>query len=270
MMDRRHYVLRGGVEGRERLRIIGRVLRPTTQSLFEHVGLRPGMACLDAGCGGGDVAFELARLVGRDGTVIGMDIDAAKIQLAAHEAEQQQLGNVEFQHRNIFECDMAPEFDLVYARFLLTHLGDPAEALERMLRALRPGGVVIIEDIDFAGHFCHPHSMAFSRHVELYTQVVQRRGGDPYIGPRVPELLLDTGFERVQMRVVQPAGLDGEVKLVVPLTMENIMDAVLAEGLASRSEGDQVIAELYAFAHNPRTILSMPRIVQAWGYRPLV
>src|SRR5690242_4907044 len=122
MMDRRHYVIRGGVEGRERLRIIGRVLRPTTQSLFEHVGLRPGMACLDVGCGGGDVAFELARLIGRDGTVIGMDIDATKIQLAACEAEQQQLGNVEFQHRNIFECDMAPEFDLVYARFLLTHL----------------------------------------------------------------------------------------------------------------------------------------------------
>jgi SAM-dependent methyltransferase len=269
-VDRQHYVIRGGVEGRERLRIMGRVLRPTTQSLFERVGLRPGMACMDIGCGGGDVAFELARLVGRDGTVLGMDIDATKIELAAREAEEQQLGNVEFQHGNIFENDKAPEFDLVYARFLLTHLGDPAEALARMVQALRPGGVVIVEDIDFTGHFCHPHSMAFSRYVELYTQVVQRRGGDPYIGPRVPELLLDTGFERVQMHVVQPAGLDGEVKLVVPLTMENIMDAVLAEGLASKDEGHRVIEELYTFAHNPCTILSLPRIVQAWGYRPLV
>jgi hypothetical protein len=139
-----------------------------------------------------------------------------------------------------------------------------------MLEALRPGGVLIVEDIDFTGHFCHPHSSAFSRYVELYTQVVQRRGGDPHIGPRVPELLLYTGFERVQMQVVQPAGLDGEVKLIVPLTMENIMDAVLAEGLASRAEGDWVIEDLYAFARNPHTVVSLPRIVQAWGYQPLV
>jgi hypothetical protein len=177
---------------------------------------------------------------------------------------------VEFQHSDIFENNLAPEFDVVYARFLLTHLRRPAEALARLLGALCPGGVVIVEDIDFTGHFCYPPSMDFSRYVELYTQVVRRRGGDPHIGPRVPELLLDSGFERVQMHVVQPAGLDGEVKLIVPLTMENIMDAVLAEELASKDEGVQVIEELYAFAHNPRTVLSLPRIVQAWGYRPLV
>jgi ubiquinone/menaquinone biosynthesis C-methylase UbiE len=267
-MKREDYVIRGGVEGRERLRIIGRVLQPTTLSLFERVGLAPGMACLDAGCGGGDVAFELARLSGPAGRVVGMDIDATKIQLAAREAEERQLSNVEFQHSDIFENDLASTFDLVYARFLLTHLRHPAEALARMLRVLRPGGIVIVEDIDFTGHFCHPHSQAFSRYVEIYTQVVQRRGGDPHIGPRLPELLLDSGFEHVQMHVVQPAGLDGEVKLIAPLTMENIMDAVLAEELATKGEGDRVIEELYAFARNPRTILSLPRIVQAWGERP--
>jgi ubiquinone/menaquinone biosynthesis C-methylase UbiE len=95
-----HYVIRGGVEGRERLRMMGRVLGPTTHSLFERVGLRPGMACLDVGCGGGDVAFELARHVGQNGSVVGMDIDATKLQLAAREAEEQQFGNVEFQHGN--------------------------------------------------------------------------------------------------------------------------------------------------------------------------
>src|SRR5262249_48707585 len=100
-LERQHYVVWGGVGGRGRLRIIGRVLRPTTQSLFERVGLWPGMACLDVGCGGGDVAFELARLAGQDGRVVGMDSDATKIELAAREAEQQQLGSVEFQHADI-------------------------------------------------------------------------------------------------------------------------------------------------------------------------
>ena len=61
----------------------------------------------------------------------------------------------------------------------------------------------------------------------------------PNIGPRLPGLFLDVGFERVQMNVVQPAGLDGEVKLINPITMETIADCVLAEGLATRSEVDK-------------------------------
>jgi hypothetical protein len=136
-----------------------------------------------------------------------------------------------------------------------------------MRRVLQPGGVVIAEDIDFTGYFCYPDAAALWRYVELYTQAVRRRGGDPNIGPRL--LLLDVGFERVQMNVVQPAGTEGEVKLLNPITMENIADSVLAEGLATRNEVERVIAELYELSRDSRTVVSVPRVVQAWGYRPL-
>ena len=46
-------------------------------------------------------------------------------------------------------------------------------------------------------------------------------------------LLMEAGFDGVQMNVVQPAGLTGEVKLISPITMESIADAVETEGLAS-------------------------------------
>jgi len=71
------------------------------------------------------------------------------------------------------------------------------------------------------------------------------------------------------MNVVQPAGLDGEVKLINPITMETIADCVLAEGLATRSEVDKVVAELYELARDSRAVVSLPRVVQAWGYRAL-
>jgi hypothetical protein len=153
---------------------------------------------------------------------------------------------------------------VAYARFLLTHLADPPAAL----MALRPGGAVVVEDIDFAGHFCHPDCPALWRYVELYTRAVRRAGGYPTIGPRLPGLLADVGCERVQVNVVQPAGLDGEVKLVNPVTMENIADAVLAAGCVTRGEVDRVVAELYAFARDPRTVMSIARVVQAWGRWP--
>jgi SAM-dependent methyltransferase len=267
-MKKSSYVIRGGIEGRERLRILARVMRPTTLDLLRRAGLQPGMACLEVGCGGGDLACDMARLLGPAGKVVATDIDEKKLEIASQEAQAQQLNNVEFRLADITERDPGGSFDLVHARFLLTHLTNPAQALARMRQALRPGGVVVIEDIDFRGHFSYPESAALWPYVELYTEVVRRKGADANIGPRLPALLLETGFENVRLNVVQPAGTEGEVKLLNPLTMENIADAALAEGLASAGEVDRLVAELYEFARTPGTVFSMPRVVEAWGCRP--
>jgi SAM-dependent methyltransferase len=228
-------------------------MQPTTRSLFDRVRIDTGMACLDVGCGGDDVTFDLARRVGPGGSVVGWDIDETKLGLARREAEEQGLGNVDFRLSDMGHGEADREFDAVYARFLLTHLKDPAEALAGMRQMLRPGGVAIVENIDFTGYFCHPDAAALWRYVELYTEAVRRRGGHANIGPRLPGLLLDAGFERVQMNVVQPAAIDGEVKLINPITMETIADCVLSEELATRSEVDKVVAELYELARDSRT-----------------
>jgi len=62
-------------------------------------------------------------------------------------------------------------------------------------------------------------------------------------------------------------GQEGDVKLVTPLTLENIADSAIAEGLASREEIDSVVAQLYELAADSTTLLAFPRIVQTWGYR---
>jgi hypothetical protein len=82
----------------------------------------------------------------------------------------------------------------------------------------------------------------------------------------LPELLTKTGLERVQINVVQLAAMSDESKLMAPLTMENIADSVLAEGLASPAEVDRLVHDLYEFARDPDTVISGPRVVQAWGY----
>jgi ubiquinone/menaquinone biosynthesis C-methylase UbiE len=168
-MQRNHYLIRGGVEGRERLRVLARVMRPTTLSLFDRVGIKAGMACLDVGCGGGDVTLDLAGLVGPEGSVVGWDIDEIKLELARREAEERGFGNVKYQLSDIRESEAASEFDVVYTRLLLTHLSDPAGAVGRLSRAARPGGVVIIEDLDIDGFFCYPFSPSLQRQIEIYS-----------------------------------------------------------------------------------------------------
>ena len=266
-MKTSEYILRGGVEGRERLRILSRVMRPTSLALLQRAGIRPGMACLEIGCGGGDLAFDMARMTGASGRVVGTDFDQKELDLAKNEAASLKLGNVEFRLADITETGPGAEFDLVHARFLLTHLPDPAAAIARMRRALRPCGIIVVEDIDFRGHFSYPESAALARYVELYMELARRNGRDPIIGPRLPALLLDAGFENVQMNVVQPAGISGEVKLMAPITMENIGDKIVAEGLASAAEVTGLVAALYDYSHTPGTIGCVPRVVEAWGYQ---
>ena len=47
----------------------------------------------------------------------------------------------------------------------------------------------MIEDTDFAGSFCYPTCAAYERYKELYQELLQRRGGDPNIGPKLPAML---------------------------------------------------------------------------------
>jgi ubiquinone/menaquinone biosynthesis C-methylase UbiE len=267
-MPHNHYIIRGGIEGRERLRILSRVMQATSHNLLDRAGLRPGMSCLEIGCGSGDLAFDMAHRVGPFGKVLGTDIDETKIELAREEATTLGLSNVEFQLSDIAKEHPDPAFDLVHARFVLTHLPDPAHALDNMRRALKPGGVAVVEDIDFRGCFCHPFNAAFDDYIDLYTRTVESRGGDANIGPRLPALLRTAGFEHIQMNAVMPAGIDGEVKLLAPITLENIAEAVAAEGLATEVELKRLIAELHDFASHSESVVSAPRIVEAWGRVP--
>jgi SAM-dependent methyltransferase len=260
-----HYVIRGGLQGRERLRLLSRVLWPSTSSLFERVGLARDARCLDLGCGGGDVSVELARLA-PDGSCVGIDLDEEKVEIARDEAAAAAIANVDFRVADATAPPTGDErFDLVYARFLLTHLPDPTGALEHMRAWLAPGGTFVVEDIDFSGHFAQPDSPAFRRYQEWYCAAVRARGCDPDIGPRLPGLLVDAGLQDVGVHVVQPAAMEGEITVVAPLTLENVADAIVQAQLATREEVERTIDELYAFGRADGTLMSLPRIVQSWG-----
>jgi SAM-dependent methyltransferase len=260
------YIIRGGMEGRERLRLIACIMRPMTLALLERAGLRKGMNCLDVGCGGGDVSLELARVVGPEGCVVGVDLDEVKLETARAEAAVAGHANVEFQVADVAAGALPrPGFDLVHARFLLTHLRDPGRALRRLVDLLGPGGLLVVEDIDYRGHFSHPPSAAFEAYVALYRRTARARGADPDIGPRLPGLLEEAGIRPAQLNVVQPTAMRGEDKLISAITMEAIADSVLQAGFATRAEVEAIVDELYRLGRDEATVMGTVRVVQAWG-----
>jgi SAM-dependent methyltransferase len=268
------YIIRGGAEGRERLRVLSRALRPGTTSLLDRVGVRAGMRCLDAGCGGGDVTVELAGRVAPGGKVVGVDLDETKLDLARAEAERCGVDNVTYLYGDVTNGSLPSGFDLVYARFVLTHLVDPAAVARHFVDALRPGGICVVEDIDYEGAFCYPDSEVYREAQQLYYATAQARGVDPDIGRRLPELLTRAGCEDVMVGVTQPAGMrpdvsgEADVKLLMALTHDAIADAAVEAGLATREEVNHLAERYYALVDDEHTFMSMPRVVQAWGRRP--
>jgi ubiquinone/menaquinone biosynthesis C-methylase UbiE len=97
------YSIRGGLAGRERLRVLARVHGPATERLLGHLGIEAGMRCLDVGCGGGDVTLALARRVGPAGEVVGVDLDEVKLGLARDEAREAAVTNVDYRVGDAYE-----------------------------------------------------------------------------------------------------------------------------------------------------------------------
>lgn len=266
MTDPSSYIIRGGDCGAERLHVVARVMRPGTLALLDRAGLTPGLEVLDLGCGSGDVTVEIARLASPTGRVVGIDMDEGVLR-HANSATDAAGAPVEWRQGRVEDLDQEAAFDIVYARFLLSHLADPVDVLRRMCRAVRPRGRVVVEDIDITAHAHWPSSAAFRRYVELYAATGRARGGDPNIGPRLPALMLDAGLEDVEVSISMPVSRVGEGKTVARLTLLNIADAAIAAGLTDREEVDGLLNELIRHENDPRSIQSTAQVFQVVGTR---
>jgi ubiquinone/menaquinone biosynthesis C-methylase UbiE len=266
--DLTSYIIKGGEEGRARLAVISRVLDPAMQALLDRFEPLRGRTAIDAGCGGGDVTFEIAKRVGPEGRVTGLDLDDSKLALAREEAVRQQITNVEFRSANIMAPWPVSDASLVNVRFVVSHLANPNELLQRAREALEPGGTILVTDIDYGGHFCDPPSDAIDRYRELYVQAAQRGGGNPYVGRSLARLLESAGFVDAGSTLVQPYGRSGEVKEVAAITLEAIRGTLVSSSMATHEEITQLIADMRAFTQRPDTTMSFPRIFQAWARKP--
>ena len=242
---------------------------PTTTELLGRVGLQPGARCLDVGCGGGEVTFEIARLVGPIGQVTGLDMDEVKLALGREAAERRGVTNVDFRVADVSRWNEEDTYDLVYCRFLLQHLSRPIDLLRDMWAAVRPGGVLVVEDADFEALFCDPPNEGYEFWKRSYSRVLELRGGDPVIGRKLHRYFREADVPSPAMNVVQLATTSGEAKTLPLSTLEATGEAILAEAVATEEELTTALARLASFTADPDTVSGSPRIFQVWASRPI-
>jgi ubiquinone/menaquinone biosynthesis C-methylase UbiE len=261
------YVIRGGQAGYDRLQLLARDRWPDTRSLLTRAGVAAGMRCVDLGCGGGEVTFELARLVAPDGAVVGVDMDEVKLDLARNAAAARGITNVEFRALNVNAWDEPATYDVVFGRFLLQHLHQPVALLRRMWAAVRPSGVIVIEDADFDGSGCHPANDGFAFYLRTYCEVIARWGGDHAIGRKLYGYFLDAGIPDAHVALVTPLNIADEGRTLPLATLEATAEAVLAEAIASQDQLNTALKSLAAFTAAPHSLIFGPRIFQLWWRR---
>jgi len=113
----------------------------------------PGLQILDVGCGTGDDVRKIAALLGPKGKVTGIDVSPTMIA----EARKRSLPNnlpVEFTEGSALDLPFAGDsFDRVRTDRVLVHLREPAQALAEMARVVRPGGRVVVSELDLGTQF---------------------------------------------------------------------------------------------------------------------
>ena len=260
------YVIQSGSAAHDRLELIARLFWPTTETFLERNGALVVDRFLDVGCGIGDVACRVAE----DATdALGIDVNAEVVDLATARAQSLRT-RATFRVGGLDELGTGDlvDADAVYARCVLTHQSDPAAGLGHMLAATRPGGRVLVEDVEVAAVWSSPPNDALRRHLELYVAAAHGLGARPDFAAEIAPTLAALGATDVHVDVLTPVLRTPDDIRAHACTMEAIAPPAVAQGLATAEEIADLVAQLDEFADTPGAVATLPRVVQVSARTP--
>ena len=220
----------------------------------ELLGLPGAVRLLDVGCGTGDDARQMAEVGGR---VVG--VDNSQIMIA--EARQRTAGKelrVEFKLADALALPFAADsFDGCRADRSLMHVPDPRRALAEMLRVTRPGGRVVVYEVDFETVVIDtPHKGPARAVARAWCDSVR----DGWLGRRLPGLLSELGLHEV---AAWPHTLVLPPALAVPLLGAATVERAVRQGALTATEGQTWLEHLDELQRSGRFFSTMTGFLAA-------
>jgi ubiquinone/menaquinone biosynthesis C-methylase UbiE len=111
-------------------------------AIFPTLAVRPGDKVVDAGCGFGDTAIQLARLVGPTGSVLAIDCCDGFLQYGRRDAKAAGIENITFVEADVQTYPLKPIHDFCFSRFGTQFFENPVAGLRNMRASLKPGGTM--------------------------------------------------------------------------------------------------------------------------------
>jgi trans-aconitate 2-methyltransferase len=227
----------------QRLALLADVFEPASRAFLERSAGRPAALAVDLGCGPGHTTRLLAAVL-RPRRVLGLDQSAAFVALAAAAPAAAGPPAAEFAVHDVtavpFPC---PPADLLYGRFLLSHLPDPAAALAAWATQLGPGGLLLVDEVERI----RTDQPALRGYLHTTAALLAARGHTLEVGHQVLGRLSDPpGLVRRDDRVVPLAPPAARVAEMFGQNLAVWLDDAVRSGVAARAELHRLAGELAA------------------------
>ncbi|HUD70644.1 MAG TPA: methyltransferase domain-containing protein [Dongiaceae bacterium] len=253
-----------GTSGREqeRLRMMNEVINPPA---LRRIDVRPGDRVAEFASGLGQMSRAFARAAGANGLVVGVERsaaqrDAAIAMLAETAAADPGRAPIDLRLGDALAPPFAEgewgSFDIAHTRFLLEHLPSPCDLVRVMVRAVRPGGRVILQDEDHEILRLWPEIPGFMAVWNAYIESYERAGNDPRVGRKLVALLHEAGARPSRSDWVFFGGCSGEPRFA-PL-VENLARVLEGAAEATAATGKVSAAQ----------VIDAAAAARVWGRRP--
>jgi SAM-dependent methyltransferase len=244
---------------RQRLALMSRLLDPMELACIARLGIAPGSRCLELGCGNGSISQALAAKIAPTGDVVASDIDLTY--LKDLQAPCLEVRRIDVLHDQI----ETGSYDFVVARALLHHLTPAMQALERMIAALKPGGILLSIEPDMTPcTLSEPDSMR--NFWQGWLQWSRQSNIDYFIGRKVPAWLDSLGLREVSGEG-HTAWFNGGSDWATywTSTMRELAPALLKSTYVS----EPMLEEFDARYRDPHYWTSVITFTATWGRKPL-
>lgn len=236
--------------------MLSRVADGRTRRALTEVGIAPGWHCCDIGSGAGTVAAWMVEQVGATGRVVSLDVDT-RFQPPGE-------GVLEVRTLDVTVDPIGDElFDLVHARAVLQHLAQREAVLDKMIAAAKPGGWVVVSDVDWIQYDAQPVPEPFATLSNTLRQLSNSQHGyDGTWGRMLVDAFTRRALRDVNGRGevwVMRGGTDSAEWYVAAL--ERALDVVPAEVFPSGFDPRAAIEQ----ARDPEFAILSPVSVTAWG-----
>ena len=251
-----------------RLRAQARLWDPTAHALFDRLTIRGGARVLEIGPGAGSLHRELRRRA--HGPVDAVEPSDSFTRGVHRLAARDGFGHGQIWRANLSDVRLPrAHYDVIFARWVFLFLPDPAARVRQLAAALKPGGVLAVEDYLRETLRMVPPPTTWERFLAADRAFFETQGGDASIGARLPALYARAGLEVVDVTPTVKSGHPGSPvwNWLSAYFLGGVLERLAGLGGFSAADARRLARDWRAASQEPAALLIGPALIDIVGRR---